>query len=238
MSLKPCVCDIVGYTLNEADARAINKRREDFHAYQHAHAPSAEPGQPGATGHQAHLGNMAEAGQVYPAIVVGGLPVGSEVSSMCNLQVLLDGNDTYWATSRVEGDQPGTWAWPTLAEELPGVLPDATASIPSIGDIVHYVSYGTPGGEHKSECRAAIVTAVGSGTVAGGVGAENDVSLCVLNPTGQFFNQGVEYHDGAETPGSPGCPDQSAHGNPFRYCGCGWAEASYRGGTWHWPEGA
>ena len=27
-----------------------------------------------------------------------------------------------------------------------------------------------------------------------------------------------------------------SHGSPFRYCACGWAEASHVGGTWHWPE--
>lgn len=31
---------------------------------------------------------------------------------------------------------------------------------PSIGRVVHYVSYGTPGGEYGKECRAAIVTEV------------------------------------------------------------------------------
>jgi len=44
----------------------------------------------------------------YPAIVVatwGGTQV--------NLQVFLDGNDTYWATSRQLGDEPGSWAWPS-----------------------------------------------------------------------------------------------------------------------------
>lgn len=81
---------------------------------------------------------------------------------------------------------------------------------PSIGRTVHYVSYGTPGGEYLSVCRAAIVTAVddyqqppinGEGLHVG------HVSLCVLNPEGQFFNKSV-LHD----------------------------EADKRGGTWHWPE--
>jgi hypothetical protein len=31
---------------------------------------------------------------------------------------------------------------------------------PSIGRVVHYTSYGTPGGEYSSQCRAAIVTEV------------------------------------------------------------------------------
>lgn len=52
---------------------------------------------------------------------------------------------------------------------------------PTVGRIVHYVSYGTPGGEYTSQCRAAIVTVVGD--------AEVDVSLAVFNPEGMFFNQ-------------------------------------------------
>jgi hypothetical protein len=76
---------------------------------------------------------------------------------------------------------------------------------PSVGRIVHYVSYGTPGGEYKRECRAAIVTEVQADP-------HTSVGLCVLNPTGQFFNRAVPYD---ETGGDP---------------------ASALGGTWHWPE--
>lgn len=58
---------------------------------------------------------------------------------------------------------------------------------PAVGRIVHYVSYGTPGGEYRSVCRAAIITEVHEPTAYG-----NDVvSLAVLNPTGTFFNQRV-----------------------------------------------
>lgn len=70
---------------------------------------------------------------------------------------------------------------------------------PTVGSIVHYVSYGTPGGEYTSECRAAIVTETNT---------SDTVGLCVLNPTGQFFNRTIT-HD----------------------------EDEKRGGTWHWPEG-
>lgn len=57
---------------------------------------------------------------------------------------------------------------------------------PSVGRVVHYVSYGTPGGEYESECRAAIVTGLDSSPEDN----PNDVfvSLAVLNPTGMFFN--------------------------------------------------
>lgn len=54
---------------------------------------------------------------------------------------------------------------------------------PSIGRVVHYISYGTPNGEHKPEHRAAVITGVRSG---------GTVDLCVLNPTGLYFNQKVK----------------------------------------------
>ena len=60
----------------------------------------------------------------------------------------------------------------------------ATTQTPIIGRIVHYLSYGTPKGEYKSVPRAAVITEVHD--------AEN-VGLCVLNPTGQFFNQSVKF---------------------------------------------
>ena len=109
---------------------------------------------------------------------------------------------------------------------------------PSVGRIVHYVSYGTPGGEFPKACRAAIVTEVELG-VPESLGGER-VGLAVLNPTGISLHSleagGCKYHDGVETPGDPSCPNRQQHGNPFRYCGCGWQEAEQVGGTWHWPE--
>jgi hypothetical protein len=77
---------------------------------------------------------------------------------------------------------------------------------PSVGRIVHYVSYGTPAGEYASECRAAIITEVTDGTTT--------VGLCVLNPTGQFFNRAVEQHEPVTEGGV----------------------TEIVGGTWHWPE--
>lgn len=79
---------------------------------------------------------------------------------------------------------------------------------PSVGRVVHYRSHGSPvlpdGTQmYRSECRAAIITEVDP--------AADDinqyVALCVLNPTGMFFNEDCE-HD----------------------------ETSKHGGTWHWPE--
>ena len=89
---------------------------------------------------------------------------------------------------------------------------------PTVGRIVHYVSHGTPpradgSRAFTSECRAAIVTEAGEG---------GEVGLCVLNPTGQFFNRGVPFEDarGLIYEGEPAQPVQRT------------------GGTWHWPERA
>lgn len=54
--------------------------------------------------------------------------------------------------------------------------------VASVGRVVHYHSYGTPGGEFQSQPRAAIVTEVHDAPAG-------DVSVCVLNPSGIFFNR-------------------------------------------------
>lgn len=51
---------------------------------------------------------------------------------------------------------------------------------PSVGRVVHYQAYGTPGGEFKSVPRAAIIAAVHP---------EDECDLVVLNPQGLFFNR-------------------------------------------------
>lgn len=87
---------------------------------------------------------------------------------------------------------------------------------PTIGALVHYVSYGTPGGEYKQECRAAIITAIPPHLLTepmdgcpNGTNGEWLASLAVLNPTGMYFNENLPL-------------DQE--------------EKS--GGSWHWPETA
>jgi hypothetical protein len=87
---------------------------------------------------------------------------------------------------------------------------------PSVGRIVHYVAYGTPGGEFPAGiCRAAIITEVydkgnmpPSGTVIqiDKEGQSTSIGLAVLNPTGLFFNRGIPYDEGKKP------------------------------GSWHWPE--
>jgi hypothetical protein len=60
-----------------------------------------------------------------------------------------------------------------------------TEQKPSVGRIVHYVSYGTPGGEYTSECRAAIITEVDKDDPY----PYDECALAVLNPTGMFFTR-------------------------------------------------
>lgn len=71
---------------------------------------------------------------------------------------------------------------------------------PSVGRVVHYQSYGTPNGEYLPEPRAAIITEVDD-SFGTDERPETRVGLCILNPTGQFFNTNVRY---AEEP-TPGC---------------------------------
>lgn len=87
---------------------------------------------------------------------------------------------------------------------------------PSVGRIVHYVSYGTPGGEYPSLCRAATVTEI-DGTDPTRVG------LCVQNPTGLFFQSLAA-----------GGSDQ--HELEYDTVRLRTVEDHHRGGTWHWPE--
>jgi hypothetical protein len=95
-------------------------------------------------------------------------------------------------------------------------LTEGEFMIPSVGRIVHYVSMGSPPdpvtGEQKypSVCRMAGITEVPDKQWGGQSFNEPEpvtiIGLCVLNPTGQFFDRGVPY---------------SADNAP---------------GTWHWPE--
>ena len=101
--MQPTIGRIVHYTLTQADADAINKRRTDWERNRHDEVS----GDRGGKGYIAHVGNHAAAGDVCPAMVVRTFD-----GHAANLQVHLDGTDTYWATSRTEGDGEGHWAWP------------------------------------------------------------------------------------------------------------------------------
>jgi hypothetical protein len=59
--------------------------------------------------------------------------------------------------------------------------------VPSIGRMVHYVAYGTPGGEYAAGAhRAAIIVEVPE--VEAGANEGLAVKLAVFNPTGIHWN--------------------------------------------------
>lgn len=97
----PTVGRVVRYVLNEHDAAQVNRRRKD-----------AEAGlgsiRTDALGYVVHVGNTAEAGQTMPMTIVR--VWGDTPGSAVNGQVLLDGNDSLWVTSRTQGEGLGRWA--------------------------------------------------------------------------------------------------------------------------------
>ena len=102
MSNTPSIGRIVHYTLSESDATQINKRRKDAKHLNAAGVTLASQ----ELGPQIHIGNDVKEGDVFPAIIV------REWSYSVNIQVLLDGNDTFWATSASEGEGARHWNWP------------------------------------------------------------------------------------------------------------------------------
>lgn len=92
---------------------------------------------------------------------------------------------------------------------------EPTTPTPSVGRIVHYVAYGTPGGEFPEGAhRAAIITEVYArpdreltGRAITDTIDPQVAGLCVLNPTGMYFTRQVRHDPTGTQPG-----------------------------TWHWPE--
>jgi len=95
----PTVGRIVHYRLNANDAQSINAKRNDCQ------------------------GNPAAEGEVYPALIVRNWKPTNELpaeNAAVQLQVFVDGNFTYWATSRGQAADPtdsnlpaaGSWIEP------------------------------------------------------------------------------------------------------------------------------
>lgn len=77
---------------------------------------------------------------------------------------------------------------------------------PTVGRMVHYVSYGSADGRYKSKCRASVVTETHLEPVGKHAAIfVPTIGICVLNPTGVFFDRYVRESD------------------------------EHTGGTWHWP---
>ena len=89
----PTLGRIVLYRLTAEDVAAIGRQR--------------------LAGGQDHVGNSVVAGEAVVGIIVAVWPAefGPDEPGV-NLQVLLDGRDSYWVTSAREGYEPGQWSWP------------------------------------------------------------------------------------------------------------------------------
>lgn len=96
----PTLGRTVLYRASADDATQINKRRKD------AHESGLWREENGAV---AHVGNNVVEGQQFPAEIVR-----VWAGDLVNLQVKLDGNDIFWATSRAQGDDVSQWAWPEV----------------------------------------------------------------------------------------------------------------------------
>lgn len=96
----PTIGRIVEYTLSDQDAVQINRRRKDA-------ADNIKAGTVGNTGFALHIGNDVFEGDKYPMLIVRCW--GQTEGSAVNGQVLLDGNDTLWVTSRKQGEGPFEW---------------------------------------------------------------------------------------------------------------------------------
>ena len=70
---------------------------------------------------------------------------------------------------------------------------------PTVGRMVYYHALGSADGKFPvGESRAAVITAVNYKVAEdGGVPVVESVSLCILNPTGMYFNQSVQQGEGA-----------------------------------------
>lgn len=87
----------VYYRLTVEDGKDINRRRK-----RSGEAPGNE------WGFQAHRGTRAASGQIFPATVVRVFDQDGEPRAA--LQVALDGTDTLWVESAVNGTDDGQWS--------------------------------------------------------------------------------------------------------------------------------
>lgn len=101
--LAPSLGRTVIYTLRGSDADAVNKRRSDARQHMEAHRANSN-------GVMVHVGNTVSAGDKFPMVITR--LWGSTPESLVNGTVMLDGSDTFWATSVGVGEVAGTWAWP------------------------------------------------------------------------------------------------------------------------------
>jgi hypothetical protein len=95
---------MVYYKLTTEDAAQINRRRTTGFAIASRIAVSEWP-----LGAQAHIGNEARVGQVFPMMIVrvGDIAAGFGLSG----QVFLDGTDVLWVQDIHNGTSHGQWSY-------------------------------------------------------------------------------------------------------------------------------
>lgn len=92
----PSAGRIVKYTLTDHDAVQVHRRRA-----------AAVARNPHDSGFVVYVGNPVREGDEFPLVIT--MVWKSSEGGAVNGQVLLDGNDTLWVTSRVEGFGAGQW---------------------------------------------------------------------------------------------------------------------------------
>lgn len=103
--MRPSIGRIVHYKLSEEDAAQINRRRITRENIAQNIKAGLWP-----LGAQAHIGHVAERGDVLPMIITR-----VEDAMNVNGQVFLDGNDTLFVAVVGEGENiEGCWQWPVI----------------------------------------------------------------------------------------------------------------------------
>jgi hypothetical protein len=90
-TMVPSIGKIVKYKLNQSDADNINTTAK----------------------YEGKAANSASAGDVFPAMIVR--TWGDTEESAVQLQVFIDGNFIFWATSVCEGEDERHFQWPQVA---------------------------------------------------------------------------------------------------------------------------
>jgi hypothetical protein len=110
---------IVSYKLTQMDADQINRRRIDKEEIQKQMFLGYW-----TEGVQAHVGEVAMAGEELPMIITKVVEQSSDMgplSPAISGQVFLNGNDTLFVTGRYEGEGNGNWSWfPRRFEDVVG----------------------------------------------------------------------------------------------------------------------
>jgi hypothetical protein len=88
--------NVVLFRLSERDAADVNRRRLKKRSTPHDWHEGA----------QRHVGDTVAAGDVFPMIITR---CWGADDTIVNGQVLLDGSDTLWVTSRARGELNGAW---------------------------------------------------------------------------------------------------------------------------------